>query len=349
MEKRQRILIITQKIDKNDDVLGFFHRWVEVFDTVFELVTVICLFKGRNELPEDIHVHSLGKETGESRIKYIYRFYKYIIQERNNYDVVLVHMNAEYVLLGGWFWWFMGKKVALWYNHTYGTWRAKLAFRIANIVFHTSAFAFSANTKKSVRMPAGIDTEIFKPIPEIPAVKNSLLYLGRISSVKNVDILVEAVQKITKNNVSTHLDIYGSPDKKDEGYITKLKEMASSELGKHIVEFKGSVPNYQIAPIYNAHEIFINLTPRGNYDKTILEAMACERLVLVSSEAFKESLLPQFIFKERDSDDLAQKLQATFLLTGEQKSKYAKDMREYVIKTHSLQLLAEKLRQKFTV
>lgn len=45
------LLIITQKIDQNDDVLGFFHRWVEEFSKYCELVIVICLQKGEYDLP----------------------------------------------------------------------------------------------------------------------------------------------------------------------------------------------------------------------------------------------------------------------------------------------------------
>ena len=35
-----KILIVTQKVDQNDDVLGFFHRWLEVFAGKFEEINV---------------------------------------------------------------------------------------------------------------------------------------------------------------------------------------------------------------------------------------------------------------------------------------------------------------------
>jgi len=38
-----KILILTQKIDKNDDILGFFHGWVAEFAQHCEKVTVIAL------------------------------------------------------------------------------------------------------------------------------------------------------------------------------------------------------------------------------------------------------------------------------------------------------------------
>src|ERR1700733_6884068 len=117
-----KLLILTQKIDKDDGVLGFFHGWVKEFSSHFDQVTVICLGKGEYSLPPNVQVFSLGKEkeSGGSKLFYIFNFYKYIWQERNNYDAVFVHMNQEYVLLGGLFWKLLGKKVFLWRNHPKG-------------------------------------------------------------------------------------------------------------------------------------------------------------------------------------------------------------------------------------
>ena len=49
-----KLLICTQKVDKNDSVLGFFHRWIEEFAKHCEKVTVICLQKGDDDLPAKI-------------------------------------------------------------------------------------------------------------------------------------------------------------------------------------------------------------------------------------------------------------------------------------------------------
>ena len=89
-----RLLIITQKVDKNDDILGFFHRWILEFAKHYESVTVICLEEGDHDFYSvknakfrsknsaefsgtGIKVLSLGKEIGGSKISYIFNFYKY--------------------------------------------------------------------------------------------------------------------------------------------------------------------------------------------------------------------------------------------------------------------------------
>src|SRR3989344_1998355 len=112
-----KLLIITQKVDKNDPILGFFHAWLNEFAKNLESIIVICLYKGEVNLPNNVKVLPLGKENGVSRIKYIFNFYKYIWNERKNYDKVFVHMNPIYVILGGFAWSFLGKRIALWYTH----------------------------------------------------------------------------------------------------------------------------------------------------------------------------------------------------------------------------------------
>jgi len=72
-----RILIITQKVDLDDPLLGFFHRWLEEFAEHTECVHVVCLEEGRHTLPQNVAVTSLGKERGASRLEYLATFYHY--------------------------------------------------------------------------------------------------------------------------------------------------------------------------------------------------------------------------------------------------------------------------------
>ena len=112
-----RLLIVTQAVDTEDSALGFFHRWIQEFATHCESVHVICLKEGAHDLPANVSIHTLGKEGGRSRVKYVTRFYRYVFGLRAEYDAVFVHMNPEYVILGGAYWRLTGKKIALWYVH----------------------------------------------------------------------------------------------------------------------------------------------------------------------------------------------------------------------------------------
>jgi glycosyltransferase involved in cell wall biosynthesis len=185
-----KILIFTQKVDSRDPVLSFFHRWLEEFAKRYEEVTVICLGKGEYSLPENVRVFSLGKEEKKNKLQYLINFYKYIWEERDHYDVVFVHMNQEYILLGWKVWFLLRKRIYLWRNHPIGSLWTKMAGLVSHKVFYTSPQSFTAEFDNGVQMPVGIDTEFFKP-SEAKRIPGSVLFLGRIAPIKKVMEFVE--------------------------------------------------------------------------------------------------------------------------------------------------------------
>ncbi|MFH1979252.1 MAG: glycosyltransferase family 4 protein [Patescibacteria group bacterium] len=328
-----RLLIVTQKVDKNDDVLGFFHRWILEFAKNCENVVVICLKKGEHDLPENVKVLSLGKEKGESRFKYIRRFFRHIWTERGNYNDVFVHMNQEYVLLGGLIWRILGKKVVLWRNHKYGNFWTKLAVLGAHRVLFTSPFSYTARFKKSKQMPVGINTSVFRRM-DIERKNRSILSLGRISPVKKPDLLIKAVNQM--DNVI--LNIVGAPTENDQDFFDLLKKEAGQQIN-----FLGSIENDKTIDLYNSHELFVNLTPSGSFDKTILEAMACESLVLVANQSLKGAIPDSFLFNVDDPVDLAKKIEEVLSLSKEEKEKFEKQFRNYVVENHDLKKLVHEI------
>ena len=80
------------------------------------------------------------------------------------YDSVFVHMNAEYMVLGGFLWRLWDKRVALWYNHPARSLKVRVAASLAHRVFYTSPQSFTARYRRKARqMPVGIDTTQFRP------------------------------------------------------------------------------------------------------------------------------------------------------------------------------------------
>ncbi len=339
-----KLLILTQKVDKNDDVLGFFVRWIEEFQKKVEKLSVICLEKGEVETG-GAPIYSLGKERGVSKIKYIQNLFKYIWTLRKEYDTVFVHMNEEYVLLAGLLWKVLGKKILLWRNHPHGSFKTRVAVFLADKVYCTSAFSFTASFKKTELMPAGIDTNFFCR-EEIKRTPHSLLYLGRISSIKKVENILEAVCALPPEYT---LNLFGDKVNKSSevSYYNKIRKDSSSfeKIGK--VVFKGSVPNCQTKDIFNSHEILINMTPSGSFDKVILEMMATEGLVLVQNKSFEEifptDLRDRLLVKENDTTDLKEKISYLSSLGEAEKKQIGKRLREIVVRDHSLSLLVQKI------
>ncbi len=345
-----KLLIITQKVDINDDVLGFFHGWIKKLAEHFENIVVICLQAGEYDLPKNVEILSLGKENNRSKIKYLWNFYKYIFLYRKNYDTVFVHMNQEYVILGWKFWKLWRKKIFMWRNHPAGGFLVRIAALLADKVFCTSLFAFVKRYKKTKIMPVGIDTESFKFPAEGEARQrwqDSILSLGRISPVKKIEVLIDALKIMSNKNINFKAKIIGDAPERDKEYYENLRQKTKEYNLENYVDFEKGVPNYKSPDIYRQYEIFVNLTPSGSLDKTIFEAMACGNLVLVSNRSLLGQIDGRLFFKENDAQDLAVKLEKILFLDASKKEDIIKSSRDFVIQKQSLGLLIKRLLEEF--
>lgn len=346
-----KLLIITQKVDINDDLLGIYHEWIKKLAQKVDYISVICLYKGRYELPQNVKVYSLGKEVRVSRLIYLFNFYKYIWKFRSDYDTVFVHMNPEYIVLGGLFWKITGKKIVLWYAHYLSNLKLRLAMIFADKIITSMRLAFPLKSVKLEVLQQGIDINKFSPSNRNPNddILN-ILYLGRISPVKNLETLLIAASKIRGNGINFHLDIIGEPTNNDHKYSEKIKKLAETLNLQDCVSFLGKLKNSDTPVAYNKHDLFVNLTCSGSFDKTILEAMSCSLPILVSNRAYEEilgDLKEWLMFKENDPEDLADKIECFINLTVDKKNKIKKTLREIVIDKHSLDDLIDKLAHSF--
>lgn len=310
-----KLLIITQKVDINDDVLGFFHRWIEEFAKYCEKVTVVCLQKGEYSLPENVKVLSLGKEIKASKLKYIFNFYKYIWQERKNYDAVFVHMNSEYIILGGIFWRLLNKKIGLWYVHRKVNLKLKIAEKFTDEIFTVAKESFQLQSKKLNIVGHGIDIGSFA----CEKLKNksdiiNILHVGRITKIKNVDILIKAAAILCKKiNTRISFIFIGAPiTEEDKRYFVYIKDLIDNLQIQDRITFLGSIPNKEIKSYYCQANIVVNMAPTGGVDKVILEAMASKTPVLTSNKAFLnyfEGYSDLLMFQENDPNDMAFKIE----------------------------------------
>ncbi|MDQ5931510.1 MAG: hypothetical protein QG607_211, partial [Patescibacteria group bacterium] len=225
-----KLLIITQKVDNQDDVLGFMHRWIEQFAAQCEQVTVICLFEGRHALPANVRVFSLGKEKGVSRLEYLVRFFGIIWRERAAYDSVFVHMNQVYVLLGGLLWRALGKRVALWYAHGHVPKTLLLAEKFAHVIFTSTNSGFRLPSKKIRVVGQGIDTGFFCPKEGKSEEGFRIVVVGRISPVKNYETLILAAEKLQSEIEGLSVEIVGGAGlPEQEKYLDQLKKLVTEK------------------------------------------------------------------------------------------------------------------------
>ena len=338
-----RLLVVTQKIDQNDPILGFFHNWVLKLSEKFEKISVICLEKGKYDLPSNVKVYSLGKESGRSKIKYVKNFLNFILGLHKDYDAVFVHMNQEYVLIGGFFWKLMRKKVYMWRNHRSGSICTDIASVFCNKVFCTSKYSYTAKYKKTILMPAGIDTNDFK---YHKIKQNKILFLGRVSIIKKPDLIIEALGVLCEKGIDFVCNFYGDPLPKDEEFYASIKNRVKDLSLDSKVNFYKAVPNYETPKIYNEHSIFINLTPSGSFDKTILEAASCGCIVIVANQSLVGEIDDQMVLKNVEPKNIAKTIEFWLNESDENINKASEKLQKYVTEKHSLESLADKICQE---
>jgi glycosyltransferase involved in cell wall biosynthesis len=336
-----KLLITTQAIDTHHPVLGFFHEWVAELAKHFEHITVICLVEGDHSLPANVTVYSLGKERGEqSRIAYARRFLRLISEIRDEYDAVLVHMNEEYILIAGWYWKYHGKSVYMWRNHYAGSFLTTVAVLFCKKVFCTSMRSYVARYKRTVLMPVGVDIARFSENPAAVHKLHSILFLSRMAPSKRPDMFIEALGILKSRGAVFSATLVGSPTPEDQVFYSNLREhMHLLGLDKD-VEFKSSVEHKEAPTAFGSHEIFVNTSRTGMFDKTIFEAAASGCLVLASSEDFKRTTSEAFYFT--DADGLADKLQYLLSIDDAKRHEY-RAILEKLVRDNTLSALVSKL------
>lgn len=354
-----RLLILTQKVDIDDNNLGFFHRWIEEFAKRCESVVVICLQKGEYCLPSNVKVISLGKEKDASRIKYIWSFYKYIFKYKNDYNGVFVHMNKEYILLGGLLWKLWHKKIALWYTHKAVNWQLKLAEKMVDKIFTASKESFRFLSHKVEITGHGIDVGIFEAIAAgqtvSPKEELRLLSVGRISQIKDLKTVVRGIEvlcqllldKCVLPDYRVRLTVIGEPiTSQDKEYQNELLQMKNKSGASWFINFMGPVPHAQMPLQYQHHHILIHTSQTGSVDKVVLEALASGRVVVTSSEAFHAAVVSGLVyaFPQGDSQKLAKTIEKIYnsgiILPNERGV-------EFVKKNHNLENIVVKISDFF--
>ena len=336
LRSSMRLLICAQAVDKNDPALGFFHRWIEELASHFERITVVCLRSGEHALPDNVEIVTLG---GHLRFLRALEVCSFAFGRRSEYEAVFVHMSQEYVLAAGWLWKLLGKRIYMWRNHYAGSVLTDIAAAFCTKVFCTSRFSYTAKYKKSVRMPVGIDTKVFKPLPEIARRPRSILFFARIAPSKRPELLLEALGVLGKRDVQYTATLCGPGE---SSYVESLRRKAHAlGIGERL-QFLPGLPHSEAPRIFNAHELFVNLSPSGMFDKTIFEAMACGCTLLVRSKDL-QPLLDERSFCATDKvEDVADAIERLLQL-GEGEKRRIVGQNRGIVAENSLDTLRERI------
>jgi glycosyltransferase involved in cell wall biosynthesis len=155
--------------------------------------------------------------------------------------------------------------------------------------------------------PRGIDTALFTPARRDPAFwekygkkpgELGLLYVGRISKEKNIDIAVAAIRKLSGEGFPVRLLMVG-----DGPYLRELRQVVPEAC------FTGYLRSAELAEAYASSDIFVFPSTTDTFGNVVLEAKAAGLPCVVSDRGGPCELVNDgidgFITRAMDVGDFA--------------------------------------------
>lgn len=333
-----RLVVVTQRVASGDPALGFFVSWLERLATRFEMIDVITLAKGDSVGIGNVDIHVLP----QNRLRRFFAYQMSLVRLLPGSSGLFAHMCPEYVVAGGWVARLMRKPVLLWYAHRSVTWRLRVAALFANAIFTASPEGCRLKSNKVEVVGHGIDSDRFKPAAGVPVEEGSIVTVGRVSPIKRLENLLQAMPAVIGLVPDAHLTIVGGAYlPADREYERILKAMVRALGIDDRVRWRAPVDRSTMPDVYRKAALVVNLAPTGGLDKVVLEAMACARPVAAANAGFWDMMAGDAA-RGRVTDLSPQSLgtQIVSLLADPYP---AESLRLAVIERHSLDRLADRI------
>jgi glycosyltransferase involved in cell wall biosynthesis len=118
-------------------------------------------------------------------------------------------------------------------------------------------------------VPNYVNTELFRPLPEIPPEPGRIICVGTLKSAKNLPTLLEAITHLHE----AYLVLIG------DGPLRPTLEAQVSSLGIKVT-FTGRLPNKRLPEAINRATVFVLPSLYEGHPKALIEAMACGTAVV---------------------------------------------------------------------
>jgi glycosyltransferase involved in cell wall biosynthesis len=346
-----RVLMITQVVDLDNPVLGFTHTWVNALARRVEQLHVVTLAAGKHNLADNVVLHTYGppgmRHNRLNRWWFYNRCFASLILGAQ-VDVVFVHMIPRWVIMVAPYARIRHVPIVLWYVHRQVTFQLKLAHWLATRVVTASSESCRLKSEKVVVLGHGIDTELFRPVPDIQPTPRSVIAVGRLAPIKDYETLIHAAHILVhgREQQDWRFTIVGEADAATANYADKLHALVA-DLGLQAhVTFVGAVPNYMMPALYQSHFASVNLCPTGGMDKVVLESLACGTPAIVCNRTFTTLLgenAGRLLFREGDAEDLATKLEVLATSPSTEHLALGQQLRAAVVREHSVERLMDSI------
>jgi len=119
-------------------------------------------------------------------------------------------------------------------------------------------------------IPNGIDLDKFHPASSRElSGELKLLTVGRLSVTKRFEMLVEAVEILSKQGKNVRLTISGGG-----GLLAELKNLVEQKKLTYIINLTGRIESEKMPDVYRQHDMFVSASMQEGMSNAMLEAMA---------------------------------------------------------------------------
>lgn len=351
-----RLVMLTQKVDRDDDLLGFVVPLLAHLARECRQIDVCCLQTGRHSLPSNVRVHPLGKDWTTKKSKWGLRLARLAagFVAEGDVDVWFGHMNPEFTLALAPFAKASGRPLVMWYAHRAVSLRLRAALAVCDAAATSVPAGLRIKSRKVHVIGQCIDTDAFIPGGG-PADPPTICAVGRISPIKDYRTLLGAFRALVEEHGdrTARLRIIGEPAlAADHTYEAECREFVRKHGLGDRVEFAGRIAHSALPEIVAASAVGVNLAPTGAVDKAALESMACGVPTLVCNETFEAFFSrddrERLVFKSGDAAGLARRLHDLLALRGPGREAMSERLRRMVIAEHSVEHMTRKLMSLFT-
>jgi glycosyltransferase involved in cell wall biosynthesis len=193
----------------------------------------------------------------------------------------------------------------------------------------------------------GIDLDLFSPNSVPIDHPPLLLSVGRISPIKDLVTLVEAIRLLRQRGHILRCTLVGNSPDRGNAYEDEVRKRVRASDLEGTVHFTGPVPNHCLTQWYRQCFAHVNCSPADHsLDKAVLEAMACAKPSLSSTLGFKETMgnwANGLLFQYGNPEDLARKIEGLLRFGAAEREEMGLSLRESVMKRHNLEHLADKV------
>lgn len=200
----------------------------------------------------------------------------------------------------------------------------------------------------SILVPLCLNTNKFKRKPKkerlatkkrykIPLDKKIILFVGRIAEQKNLELAINSIAELVKNNKNILFIIAGSGD---EYYTNSLIKLADKLGIPSYIRMIGNIPESDIVNVYSIADLFLTTTLWETISISVIEALSCSIPVVATDVGTMRDIVIDgyngFLIKKKSTNEIAKKIQAAL----KKRNIFGRRGRKFIEKRYSIENVA---------